>query len=277
MSRGSLSLGFGANIAIVSEFSHKNIRDMVMMFVMSFKCVSAVVIVLITWAMLTQRWQFSLVDGAFELHTWSFYLYACGIWGLLASIQYYFLPESPKFLLTHGDTQGALGVLKCIYSENTGQHVDTFPIRSLNEDIGSRVTEPEKATFTDRLLGGLSEMKALGRKPLLFYLLTFTTISFMVMFAYNTLRLWFPQISTILETYKEEHGRTEAFCVMIDGYMLDISHTNKSSLSETETEICVPVSEHLSRFRGRGDDNTKKASFQRLNKRIMKCRYLRKV
>lgn len=52
------------------------------------------------------------------------------MWSLIASVSFYYLPESPKFLLSHGQENEALEVLKEIYSTNTGKSKDTYPVSS---------------------------------------------------------------------------------------------------------------------------------------------------
>lgn len=63
-----------------------------------------------------------------ELHSWNLYLYVCSIWSFLAFVLYLSLPETPKYLLSHGREKEALEVLKTIYAENSGKKKDTFPV-----------------------------------------------------------------------------------------------------------------------------------------------------
>lgn len=40
-------------------------------------------------------------------------------------------PESPKYLLTKGDTKQALVILKYVFSKNTGKTMEEFPVRNI--------------------------------------------------------------------------------------------------------------------------------------------------
>lgn len=64
------------------------------------------------------------------LHPWRIQMMIALVPGIIAAVIYYYLPESPKFLVATGNSEKAVNVLKDIY-RNNGQSVDGFPIRSL--------------------------------------------------------------------------------------------------------------------------------------------------
>jgi VNT family MFS transporter (synaptic vesicle glycoprotein 2) len=46
-----------------------------------------------------------------------------------------FLPESPKFLLSQGDCEGALNIFRKIYHINTGKKHDFYPVSFILENM----------------------------------------------------------------------------------------------------------------------------------------------
>lgn len=64
-----------------------------------------------------------------ELHSWNIFMFLTTLPTFIAAVGYYFLPESPKFLMTTGRNKEAMEIFQKIYSMNTGKEPDTFPVR----------------------------------------------------------------------------------------------------------------------------------------------------
>ncbi|XP_053615748.1 synaptic vesicle glycoprotein 2B-like [Plodia interpunctella] len=233
-----VSISYGATASMITEFIHKKIRDRVMMLYASFMSISLIGIPLLSWGILMQPWDVVLLEGYFELHAWNFYFYICSAFSLASAILYYYLPESPKFLLSHGQENEALEVLKDIYSINTGHSRDSFPINSLN--ITGEYVPTDKYSMKKQLVNALFEVKALFRKPLLFFLIQFCLQTAVCLLAYTSLRLWFPQLSTVVENYRLAHNETQRFCVMINDYISETDRTPVIVSNATRPEICIP-------------------------------------
>ncbi|XP_013186056.1 synaptic vesicle glycoprotein 2B [Amyelois transitella] len=233
-----VSISFGATASMVTEFIHKKVRDRVMMVHASFMSISLVIMALLSWGLLIQPWDVVLWKGCFELHAWNFYFYVCSAFSLIAGISYYYLPESPKFLLSHGQENKALEILKDIYSINTGQDRDTFPIKSLN--VTGEYVPTDKYSIKKQLVNALYEVKTLFRRPFLFHLIQFSLQTAVCLLAYTSLRLWFPQLSTIVENYQLAHNETQQFCVMLDEYTEGLSKTAVMKSNITGSDICIP-------------------------------------
>ncbi|KAL4713014.1 hypothetical protein ACJJTC_014648 [Scirpophaga incertulas] len=182
----SCSLCFTTPSVMVSEMIHKNVRDRVLLMVAAFVSISLILIALISWAILPQDWNFTIIEGYFYLHSWNIYLYVCSAFSLAAGTSYYFLPESPKFLLSHGQE-----------NESVGSAEEHLPLEYRN---------------------ALFEVKNLFRKPLFGRLCLFSVMTFACLLAYSALRMWFPQLSTIVENYRVKHNQTDWFCEMITEY-----------------------------------------------------------
>lgn len=62
------------------------------------------------------------------LHSWNIFLLIVAMPSLISSLNFTFLPESPKFLMSCGENDKALAVFKQVYSMNTGKEMDTYPV-----------------------------------------------------------------------------------------------------------------------------------------------------
>ncbi|XP_047993829.1 synaptic vesicle glycoprotein 2B-like isoform X2 [Leguminivora glycinivorella] len=235
-----LSFTYSATAVMVTECTHKGVRDRVLLVYSSFMSLSLILCALVAWGMLMTPWHFVIIKGYLEFHPWNIYLYSTGITSLIAMLLYIHLPESPKFLLTLGKESKALEVIKRIYHENSRQSKDTFPIKSFNAS-GVHFT-PEKISIKKKMSNALFQSKELFKKPLVFILLLFGSSYFVNLLAYSALRLWFPQISTIIENYQYRHGGdTDRFCVMIDGYTSELAkNVSLAAATNSVTDICVP-------------------------------------
>ncbi|KAL3279279.1 hypothetical protein HHI36_016787, partial [Cryptolaemus montrouzieri] len=109
-----------------------------------------------------------------RIHSWNVYLFILGIPTFIAGIVFMFLPESPKFLMTSGQNEKALEVLRLVYSINTGKSKDSYPIKMLVNErksndipINGQTDEAPKKSARQALAGGLEQLKPLFLPPFL--------------------------------------------------------------------------------------------------------------
>lgn len=69
---------------------------------------------------------------SFFYKSWNLFITACSLPSLFIAFWLYFFPESPKFLFECGEPIKSLDVLKMMYSLNTGNNPETFPVISCN-------------------------------------------------------------------------------------------------------------------------------------------------
>ncbi|XP_047511747.1 synaptic vesicle glycoprotein 2B-like isoform X1 [Pieris napi] len=233
----AMSITYAAISTMLSEFIQKELRDRILLIFGGFTSISIIVLSLMSWAILPQtQLNISLWNGYFEIHSWNIYLYVCSIWSFIAFIMYYTLPESPKFLLSDGHNDKALDVLKYIYHENTGKPIDTFPIKHLKCGIPNKLDRDKKFNFKKQIVNSLFEVKHLVDKVVVYRLILMCGMTFVYLSTYSCLRLWYPQISTTVEHYYNDHGHSSRFCEMIN-------YKNNQSISNadvTHPDICEP-------------------------------------
>ncbi|XP_028161923.1 putative transporter SVOPL [Ostrinia furnacalis] len=229
---------FSAMITLTSEFCHNGIRDRVVICQSSFQSMAQVLLAVMSWGILTNNWRYTLFDGKLVLNTWNFYLYLMSLWSFTACILYIFVPESPKYMVTQGKYAETREILTKIYRMNNRKAEDQSPFKDLfkTEQKLEKVQENKNNGFAHHIVVGLHNVKPMFQKPLLFYLILICSMNFCIMNLYNVVRLWFPQVSTIVEhnSFITENGDTQNLCQMLDTYTHNLVETRN------ETAVCIP-------------------------------------
>ncbi|XP_022813802.1 uncharacterized protein LOC111364911 isoform X1 [Spodoptera litura] len=226
--------------SLTSEFCHTTVRDRVMLCQSSFAALTQILSPAMAWGILIQDWKYSFFEGRFVLNIWNFYLLIMSLWSLTAFLLYMILPESPKYLVTQKRYVEAKNILIQVYSENTGKPADTFPYQNIFEkEIKENATTKDdgevKVNFAKKILTSLKNMKPLLGRPLLGYLLLIGLMQFITLGTHNVIRLWFPQLSTIVEHYSFEGGQN--LCGLLDEYTGTLK---VKSSSNSTSDVCVP-------------------------------------
>ncbi|KOB75193.1 putative synaptic vesicle protein [Operophtera brumata] len=230
-----------AHVTFISEFCYKDIRDRVMICQASFVAIAQIISPLMSWGILTQEWKYTLFNGYVVLNTWNFYLYIMSLWSLFACVFYSTLPESPKYLVTQRKYDEAREILIKIYKENTGKTAESYPFidiwKNLDKHEVQSVKSPERS-IRHQIVVGLHNVKPIFRKPLVYHLAILSSSMFLILAIYNIVRLWFPQLSTIVEHYRTDGSQD--MCVILDTYTSDLK-TRGNTIRNSTADICVPT------------------------------------
>ncbi|XP_043589962.1 synaptic vesicle 2-related protein-like [Bombus pyrosoma] len=227
-------------VAYTSEFYGKKERGRISLIV-GFAITSGnIVSAVLAFIIIPQRWSIVLWDGAFVYNSWRLFLSVCGIPILIGVICLSLFPESPKFLMSQGHTEDALKVFKMIYSINTGKSAEEYPIQYLENEL------PKEGDDND--YDGKIEKKAIFFTPHLNRILLVTAMQFGSMYTTNTIRMWQPQLFTILENFDpvnhnltEEHKST--FCEILDFF--SVADETSAAIEENCTNIVVSKSVYV--------------------------------
>ncbi|XP_017773775.1 PREDICTED: synaptic vesicle glycoprotein 2B-like [Nicrophorus vespilloides] len=213
---------FAVLTTILSEFHCARYRARVVLFMGIIFSTANVLLPLISWALLPNPIELKFFDGAFVMHTWNFYLLLGGLPSLISGICHMFLPESPKFLMTAGRNEEAMAVFQKVYSMNTGNPPETYPVKALIEETANGVETNRLQAFKN----GFTHMKPLFLKPHLPRIILVCAIQFGTMLGLNTLRLWLPQLFTAMADYETLHPSQEAsICEMLDMVKPNVTET----------------------------------------------------
>ena len=95
-------------------------------FLSAFRTMGQVLIVILAWGILPLTFEYD--SSNFRFNSWRMFTVVCEIPSLLTAVALLFLPESPRYLLSQGEEQAALEVLRRVFSVNTGQPESMFPV-----------------------------------------------------------------------------------------------------------------------------------------------------
>ncbi|KAJ8928318.1 hypothetical protein NQ314_019130 [Rhamnusium bicolor] len=183
-------------------------------------------------------------DQVSEFHPWNVFLFICGLAPFYAGLVFFFLPESPKFLMTIGENEKALKVFQKVYGINTGKSPESFPIKKLVDETklhdskyGGYVTA--NRTMIQALKEGWQQITPLFYPPNLGNLILVCFIQFLTIQSLQMLRLWLPQIFQAIDDYKHNtNGTTAALCTMID--LLTPTHpTDECSVNMDNSHVYI--------------------------------------
>ncbi|OAD47035.1 Synaptic vesicle glycoprotein 2B [Eufriesea mexicana] len=200
-------------VTYTSEFYGIKGRGKIPLLVGYFVTCGNIVSAALALLIIPQRWSVDLWDGAIVYNSWRIFLSSCGVPILIGLAFLSLFPESPKFLMSQGRMEDAMKVFKTIYRINTGKPAAEYPIQHLENDLPK-----EGSDDMDR--DGKIEKKAIFFYPYLSRILLVTVMQFGSMYATNTIRLWQPQLFTILENFDaEDYDLTagqQTFCEILD-------------------------------------------------------------
>ncbi|XP_058797394.1 synaptic vesicle glycoprotein 2B-like isoform X2 [Phymastichus coffea] len=190
--------------------------------VLGFTCFAGCIInAVLAWAIIPHSWIVAIGGNTFVFNSWRLYLSTCGIPILIGALGLSFFPESPKFLMSQGRNDEALEVLKKIYSMNNGVPQEEYPIKSLENELSSSQyveRNSNSESLKSVIQKGLLQMKPLFMGSYLVRLLLIVLIQAGGMLSANTLRLWQPQLFTILNNFSNgtDDNLNNTFCNILD-------------------------------------------------------------
>ncbi|XP_045496971.1 synaptic vesicle glycoprotein 2A-like isoform X2 [Colias croceus] len=196
---------FAVLISYLAELHRTELRARVILLTSLFYTIANTTLPLLAWGILTHDWDFVLFGGAIEIHVWNLFLLAAALVPLFTGLAFFFLPESPKFLMSRGRNEEALAIFKKIYVLNTGKSADSYPVKVLVEEKSE-----QQAKGFAALKAGSDQMAPLFRAPYGAYLLLICATHAGCMFGSNTLRLWYPQLAAMIGA-----GGTSGLCAAL--------------------------------------------------------------
>ncbi|XP_059054633.1 synaptic vesicle glycoprotein 2A-like [Achroia grisella] len=196
---------FAVLISYLAELHRTELRAKVILLTSLFYTIANTALPLLAWAILTKDWHFYIFGTSFVIHAWNLFLLATALIPLITGLVFFCMPESPKFLMSRGRNAEAMQIFKRIYAMNTGKPMEDYPIKLLVEEKSEQQAEGLAA-----LRGGWSQLAPLFRPPHLKWLMLICVIHVCCMFGSNTIRLWYPQLASMIDS-----GSNEGLCSAI--------------------------------------------------------------
>ncbi|XP_068081564.1 synaptic vesicle glycoprotein 2A isoform X2 [Anabrus simplex] len=225
-------------VTYLAEFHASQYRSRVILLTSMFVSVAFVAVPALAWVLLPQPWSWILAEGSFELRIWNLFLLVCSIPSLLTGFLMLFFCESPKFLMSRGQRDEAMKVFQHVYSVNTGRKPDTFPVKELVDELSLSTAGPTSVGASNKgvriaVMAGWEQMRPLFGLKHLPTLTLVITLQLGALLGINTLRLWVPQIFSIIQEFSNSPGaeviESTSFC--------SIMNFNKSILAQNISKV----------------------------------------
>lgn len=201
---------FSLTYAYLSEFFDKSRRDSIVMMTGCFTSFGSLLQPVIAYFIIPNNWEFILFD-TFLINSWRIFLMLSTLPSLTGAFLVYFMPETPKFLMTHGRTEEAMRVFQTMYAWNTGHARESYPVKRLQSGM---TLSGEKKGFVQSVAEGWEQVNPLFKKPYLTPALIIFLMQALTMLSLNTVRLLQPQI---FASYLAQNGAGDIdVCTTID-------------------------------------------------------------
>ncbi|XP_050668706.1 synaptic vesicle glycoprotein 2C-like [Leptidea sinapis] len=169
----------------IGEIIPKKYRDTALSVTNGLQMTGAVLVPLLAWLVLS--FDFRIDFGSYFFTPWRLLTIVNALPFIISSVLMYFGPESPKYLLSKGNHDESLQVLRTIYAANKGKSPDDFPIKRLKMEN----SEKEKPSFVKSLM---MQSLPLLKPPYLKWMILNGILLFGVFATLNGLNVWVPDL-----------------------------------------------------------------------------------
>lgn len=163
------------------------------------------------------------ITSSFQFASWRLLLLMNMSFGILSIIGLFLLPESPKYLLSRGNHDECLNILRRMHSVNNGK-VNLLPCKRLSLETNILPTGGNNKSIFHMLCG---RMVVLFHYPDTF---KFVFISFTVNVIGTGVNMWLPEVLVNLISLKSES--------------LSVCETIKLKEHQNSSDICTDLAEH---------------------------------
>lgn len=158
----------------------------------------------------------------------------------LVTFLLFYLPESPKFLLSRGKMDRALAVFKGIYISNTGKSGETYPVKELIIDDSLRQEledskRPIKGKFKKMFFDVGNNTKQLFSKSIVKFTMISITINFTFHIGYYGLIMWLPELFNRFDEYTSHFGNQDASVCTVTDFV--VNRGSHSSMEQCTSHI----------------------------------------
>lgn len=240
-----------------AEFQPKVKRGSMLSFMAAFWTLGNLFVASLAWLIIPSGIGYKSAGG-FLYNSWRIFLLVCSIPSFVVAILLYFLPESPKFLLSQGKHDEAMAVFHRIYTVNTGRPADTYPVKRLLHQSHEMQHQPSSdaniktnATIdSGKLKPGYAEVKngpirlkvmfasiidntvQLFKPPILRFTSISITINLTFHIGYYGLMMWFPELFNRFDEFSRAHNGLE------EAGVCEVTHFVVHSGSHSEHVQC---------------------------------------
>lgn len=201
--------------------------------------VSCLLLPLVAWFVINQDWLLYIPMLDLVYKPWRLFLVICGLPGLLSSLAFIFLPESPKFVLGQGNQMGAMEILQKMNRWNNGKNaqLEMFELLEEAESIENRRRILDSKSSRFPLLRSVWDQTApLFKPPYLGSTLLICFLQYLIYITSNGVYMWFPEILNRVAMQLEDFGDKNIKMCQI------VNMSGNSSMLPNELGEIQPVS-----------------------------------
>ncbi|KAL1139312.1 hypothetical protein AAG570_006298 [Ranatra chinensis] len=205
-----------------AEFQPKKKRGSMLSSMAAFWTLGNLFVASLAWLIIPKRVIYSI--PGIEINSWRLFLMICALPSFVVGVLLFLLPESPKFLLAHGKPQRALQIFRHIYSRNTGENEDTYPVKSLvfMEKYDKDSEQEDAPSLYGMLQDIMNNTKNLFIPPILRFTMISITLNFTFHIGYYGLMMWFPELFNRFDEYSRAHeGTQEATVCEVNNFVVN--------------------------------------------------------
>uniref|UniRef100_A0A1B0C0E9 Major facilitator superfamily (MFS) profile domain-containing protein n=1 Tax=Glossina palpalis gambiensis TaxID=67801 RepID=A0A1B0C0E9_9MUSC len=203
-----------------AEFQPKAKRGCMLSFMAAFWTFGNLFVAGLAWLIIPTNIGF--VTSIFTYNSWRIFLMVCSTPSFLVAFLLFYLPESPKFLLSKGKPDRAMAIFRGIFVTNNKKSPDLYPVAELDfdEKLMQELKEKReslKGKYTKMLSNMAEHSKELFRRPILKFTIVSITINFTFHIGYYGLMMWFPELFSRFEEYSNTFpNQTAGVCIVTE-------------------------------------------------------------
>ncbi|XP_067635960.1 synaptic vesicle glycoprotein 2B [Eurosta solidaginis] len=203
-----------------AEFQPKAKRGSMLSFMAAFWTFGNLFVAGLAWLIIPSGIGFK--TDLITYNSWRIFLVVCALPSFIVAFLLFYLPESPKFLLSRGKQERAMAIFRGIFVTNTHKPAEQYPVAELDidEKLLAEIKENQagvKGKYSKMLSRMAEHSKQLFSSPILKFTIVSITINFTFHIGYYGLMMWFPELFNRFEEYNRDFPNQEAgVCKVID-------------------------------------------------------------
>jgi len=206
-----------------AEFQPKSKRGSMLSFMAAFWTFGNLFVAGLAWLIIPTGIGF--VTPLFVYNSWRIFLMVCSLPSFVVAFLLFYLPESPKFLLSQGKQEKALAIFRGIFVTNTKKPAELYPVTELHideklmEEI-KETTQSIKGKYSKMMSGMVDHSKQLFTSPILKFTFISIVINFTFHIGYYGLMMWFPELFNRFEEYSTAFPNATAGVCQVTNYVV---------------------------------------------------------
>jgi VNT family MFS transporter (synaptic vesicle glycoprotein 2) len=180
---------------------------------------------LMGWLLINSKTHFTVPLTNFDYKPWRLFFFALGLPSFICGIVMLLLPESPKFLFSKGDEEGALNILRRVYGINNGGDGKYSVTRILEDpDFNVEATCADRDEPSNSFLFMWHQILQLVSKKFIWKTMITLLLQFSIFGSSQSLYVFFPElINPLVQHSLEEDGESLTMCEVYENHRKNVT------------------------------------------------------